>query len=685
MTTTADRQPQVSNEAGWPPNDRRFRPDVQGLRAIAILLVVLFHASIPGMSGGYVGVDVFFVISGFVITGVLLRERESSQRTSLLNFYGRRARRIIPAGSLVIILTIVAAFIYLGSLTGHETAIDGQWASLFLANLHFAASQTNYLSSQQPPSALQNYWSLAVEEQFYIVYPLIFMVVAASFSRTSLRLRLTLALLLVIVASFTFSVVFTSMNAPGAFFSPFTRAWELALGGLIAAANIVLRRIPRHLAALMSWVGLIAILVASVTLNSTSVYPGSLVAIPVVGAGLVIVGGAAQPGWGVESLLKLKLFQLLGLISFSLYLWHWPILVIVTQHRGVTTLPVWENVLLLGVATLVAMLTYWALENPVRHAKTLIKRPWASVGTGICLIALTLAVTTVQRQRSTVDLGILATATPGSACNSLSSLSPKVVTHLRSTYRASYPQPPFDTRTQIRRVVVVGDSTACTLLPGLMAVGPSYRMQFEDGTVLGCGIVSGEIPPQPFFPNTFTKRCQGEANHAEAQAIELYRPNTIVWASTQERNSIVVTSPTGSKAVQSGSPEWTSEMVNRINTRVEQFVATGANVILLLEPPSVHGGSRTQPNASDLAYERMNALLKIVAARHASKVAVVNLETRVCPSGSPCSYVVDGLGSTPATAQQGLRPDGVHYLPSGSLWVATWLVPQIQKAGTRLS
>ena len=188
-----------------------------------------------------------------------------------------------------------------------------------------------------------------------------------------------------------------------------------------------------------------------------------------------------------------------------------------------------------------------------------------------------------------------------------------------------------------------------------------------------------------FFTNTFTKRCQGEANHAEAQAIELYRPNTIVWASTQERNSIVVTSPTGSKAVQSGSPEWTSEMVNRINTRVEQFVATGANVILLLEPPSVHGGSRTQPNASDLAYERMNALLKIVAARHASKVAVVNLETRVCPSGPPCSYVVDGLGSTPATAQQGLRPDGVHYLPSGSLWVATWLVPQIQKAATRLS
>ncbi len=154
------------------------RPDVQGLRAVAILLVVLFHAAIPGFTGGYVGVDVFFVISGFVITGVLLRERVATQRTSILTFYGRRARRIIPAASLVIIVTVIAAFHYLGPLTGHATAVDGRWAAIFLANFHFAAEQTNYLASQQPPSALQNFWSLAVEEQFYIVYPTLFLIVA---------------------------------------------------------------------------------------------------------------------------------------------------------------------------------------------------------------------------------------------------------------------------------------------------------------------------------------------------------------------------------------------------------------------------------------------------------------------------------------------------------------------------
>ena len=123
------------------------------------------------------------MISGFVITGVLFRERTARGTTSLPRFYARRARRILPAATLVIIVTVTAAFHYLGPLTGHETAIDGQWAAVFLANFHFAASQTNYLASQQPPSALQNYWSLAVEEQFYIVYPAIFLLTAGVFRR----------------------------------------------------------------------------------------------------------------------------------------------------------------------------------------------------------------------------------------------------------------------------------------------------------------------------------------------------------------------------------------------------------------------------------------------------------------------------------------------------------------------
>ena len=408
------------DEAGTPPGDRRFRPDVQGLRAIAILLVVLFHADVPGIRGGYVGVDVFFVISGFVITGVLLRERETRRQTSILNFYSRRARRIIPAASLVIIVTVIAAFHYLGSLTGHETAIDGQWAAVFLANFHFAASQTNYLASQQPPSALQNYWSLAVEEQFYIVYPTLFLVAASVLTKISLRLRLTILLVAVIVASYAFSIVFTSANPSSAFFSPLTRAWELALGGLIAVSGDTLRRLPQRLAATSSWVGLGAVAVSSVMLTSASVYPGALVAFPVLGAGLVIAGGAAEPEYGVEWLLRRKPFQWLGLISYSLYLWHWPILIIVTQHRGSDDSSRLGEP---GVVTPghVGSNRHLPPRSRTRYAipELLVQRRWASVVMGLCLIAGTLVVTTYEEQRPALSLGNLgavASATAGSPC-----------------------------------------------------------------------------------------------------------------------------------------------------------------------------------------------------------------------------------------------------------------------------
>jgi peptidoglycan/LPS O-acetylase OafA/YrhL len=682
MPVTVDRYTARGDEAGTAPGDRLFRPDVQGLRAVAILLVVLYHAGIPGIGGGYVGVDVFFVISGFVITGVLLREREARGRTSLLNFYGRRARRIIPAASLVIIVTVVAAYHYLGPLTGHETAVDGRWAALFLANFHFA-TETNYLASQRLPSALQNYWSLAVEEQFYIVYPTIFLITARFARGMSLRARLVIVLLAVITASYAFSIVFTSANAPSAFFSPLTRAWELALGGLIAVAGQSLRRLPPSFAALISWLGLGAIVVASTTLTSASVYPGSLVAIPVLGAGLVIAGGAAQPAWGVECLLRQRPFQLLGLISYSLYLWHWPILIVATQSRGATSLPVWDNVLLLLFATLIAIVTYRFLENPARHWTFLRQRRWASLVMGLSLIVTTLAVTTYEEHRPTVDLGILATASRGSAC-----LSPatSVVSQLRSSYYSGHPQRAQESDYQ--SVVVVGDSTSCALLPGLEVVGPSYGMHFEDGTVIGCGVVSGLLAPyyvDGLNVSAGSEICQGEANLVETRAIERYRPSVIVWGSTEERDSIVVDTPTGSKVLDSGSPEWKAVMLRRVENRVGQFVATGARVILLLEPPKVHAlHHQGPPDSTDLTYEHMNTLLREAAARHPSHVAVVNLESRVCPSGPPCPYVVDGFGSTVATATRAIRPDNTHYLPAGSLWVARWLVPQIALATKNL-
>jgi peptidoglycan/LPS O-acetylase OafA/YrhL len=694
MAVTIDPSPVAGDEAGTPPGDRQFRPDVQGLRAIAILLAIVYHADIPPFSGGYVGIEVFFVISGFVITGLLLREHERTGHTSLRSFYGRRARRIIPMATLVIIVTVIVTYHSLGTLVGHETALDGAWSALFLANAHYAATDTNYLLSQAPPSPLLNYWSLGVEEQFYIVYPALFLFLgwwARRAQRGSFRTRLTVVLVAVIVASYSYSIVFTASNAQSAYFSLLVRSWELALGGLIAVYSPELRRIPQAWAAIASWVGLAVILVTSVTLTPASVYPGALVAIPTLAAGLVIAAGASAPRWGVEVLLRRQPFPFLALISFSLYLWHWPILEIAAQRRGVATLPVWDDVLLLVGAGILATLTYRFIENPARHAKFLVRRKWASLIMGLCLIVATLAVTTYEERRPTVDLGAIAQATSGSICRSP---SPSDVARLRSTYAPS--SSGTGSKSELKSVVVVGDSTACSLLIGLQAVGPSYGMQFENGAVIGCGIVSGVIAPDYLDGQNvvaYTTLCQGQANRAESLAIERYHPSLILWGSTDERSSIVVSTAHGTKILASGSPEWESVMLQRMNTRVKKFLATGARVVLMLEPSAVHASGSTaaellvpaahspgQVDPDDEAYARMNALLKKVAAKHPRQVAVVDLAPRVCPLGPPCQYVVPAFNPKPTSVTQTVRPDGMHYLPNGSLWVARWLVPQIAEA-----
>ena len=384
-----DRILASGDEAGTAPGDRPFRPDVEGLRAVAVLLVVLFHSQVSAVSGGYVGVDVFFVISGFVITGVLLRERASTGRTSILSFYGRRCRRIIPAATLVIIATVGLAYWFLGVAGGIPTATDGRWAALFLANFHFISTGTNYLASQAPPSPLQNFWSLAVEEQFYVIYPTLFLLVAGARVRT-LRARLAMGLIAVIIGSFVYSIVDTHGNPVDAFFSPFTRAWELALGALVAVCTPWLLKVPARAAALATWVGLGAILVAATAFSSQTAYPGYLAAIPVLGAGLIIAGGMGVHSGGAESLLRLAPFRWLGRLSYSLYLWHWPILITAAEYAGKTSLSVKDNLGWDLVALVASMLTYVVVENPVRHALSLRRNRRASIGIGIGLIAVTL-------------------------------------------------------------------------------------------------------------------------------------------------------------------------------------------------------------------------------------------------------------------------------------------------------
>jgi peptidoglycan/LPS O-acetylase OafA/YrhL len=389
---TADVEPATPESE---PGDRSFRPDVEGLRGLAIALVLAYHAAVPHLAGGYVGVDVFYVISGFVITGVLLRAGTEQARTTLLSFYARRARRIIPAAVVVIVLTTLAAYHWLGFISGDQTADDGRWASMFLANLHFSAIGTNYLASQTAPSPLQNFWSLAVEEQFYLVFPALFLLVSRARSSLPQRPRLAVTLGVVVIISFTWCVSYTNLDAIAAYFSPFTRAWELALGALVAVMTPQLARIPTGLARAASWIGLAGVIAAAALFNAQTAYPGAAAALPVVSTALVIAGGTRSHRVGAAMLLDLSAVRFVGRISYSLYLWHWPILTIVAEYYG-STQPWRVNLIWILVAFACAVASYFVIERPIRTWKVLARRPAFSVGLGLALSGATLAFLTVE-------------------------------------------------------------------------------------------------------------------------------------------------------------------------------------------------------------------------------------------------------------------------------------------------
>jgi peptidoglycan/LPS O-acetylase OafA/YrhL len=369
------------------------RADVQGLRALAVLLVALAHARVGLVAGGFVGVDVFFVLSGFLITGLLLAEARKTGTISLLDFYVRRARRILPAAALTLVATDLASLYVLNFVRARTAVGDSVHAAAFSANFRFAARGVDYFAQADPPSPFLHFWSLSVEEQFYFVWPLV--LVAALFGTAVARRRAALPqhrrVLVVVVAlagcSLAWSVHETASVPAPAYFSPFTRAWELGLGAAVAVGAPTLAQVPARARLVLGWAGLAAIAAAALAFSAATPFPGCAALLPTLGAACAIVAGMGNGSsrFGAGRLLALRPLTYMGDRSYALYLWHWPVLVLASEYVG-RAVPAAENVGLVAAAFLLSCASYALVEDPIRRRMNSPMR--TAVVTVVCLAAV---------------------------------------------------------------------------------------------------------------------------------------------------------------------------------------------------------------------------------------------------------------------------------------------------------
>ncbi|BBY45911.1 acyltransferase family protein [Mycolicibacterium celeriflavum] len=656
----ADRRPR-SDLRSSRAHRRGEIPALDGIRAVAVALVLADHGGIPGVSGGFLGVDVFFVLSGFLITSLLLDEHARTGRIRLRDFWIRRARRLLPA--LLVTVLAVVAFRDLFAPESVATLRDDAVASFFwVANWAFVAQRTDYFSQGAPPSPLQHTWSLGVEEQYYLLWPLLLIVVAVLFCRRDrVQLRWVVFALATVgaIASATAAIVFTSeASLNRIYFGTDTRAQALLVGAAAAAllvrdwttvtmAGPVIRtRWLRWVGRILSVVG-VAVLAFAVHTATGSVgdFRAGLLIVVALAAGLVIGAVAMDQDGPAARVLAWRPLVWLGAISYGVYLWHWPIFLVVNGER--TGWSGWSLFALRCAATLgVAALSWWLLEQPIRR--------WRPVIVPMLPLAGATAATAAVITMTVLPVGVPSTPVQDSRIDSAALVAPEIPVEVQRTV-AREP----GTRT----VAVFGDSVAWTLMRYLPE---TPGLAFTDYTTIGCGIARGG--PYRYVGQTLDQKPECDSWPIRwSQRVKHDRPDVVLlivgrWEVVDRMNE--------GRWTHIGEPAYDAYLRAELNRALDILSSTGARVVVTTEPYNRRAekpdGSLYPEDDPDRT-DDWNALLRS-AVKYRQNVSVLDLNRKLGPNGGYTNRI-DGIR---------IRSDGVHPTPEAVEWLTPWLTDALR-------
>ncbi len=627
----------------------RYMPALDGLRAAAVIAVLLYHGEVSWARGGFLGVDLFFVLSGFLITGLLFGEWRATGRIKLSAFWARRARRLLPALLLVLGFVALYAAVWAPDDVLHRLRSDFGGTLGYVANWQLVVSGQSYFDQFATPSPLRHVWSLAIEEQFYLLWPLVFLGLLRV-TRASRRLLVPITLALASASGILTVVLFSrGADASRVYYGTDTRAQALLVGAALALLLAGRRDSGR---ARTPWVlhafGLVAAVVlgwswVTTSDSSPALYRGGLAATACLAAVVIASVTHRRPG-PLGALLSVRSLRWIGTISYGLYLWHWPVYVALDPARtgldGSSLLA-----LRLAITFVLATLSYYLVESPIRRGalpgwrvRALAPAAAGSVAVAVVLVTANLAPN---------PLGAAAGAQVGTA---------PALTH---------PAPPPPPRAV--KGMLVGDSVGFTLGVGLDEM-QSPTLSVQDGAVLGCGVIRGDFLIAGKW-NRDAPECSGWLERWRDRVVSEQDDVVVaLWAMWDLFDRRV-----DGQVLRWGTPEMDRYLLAGLDGAVTTLTSTGARLVLLTSPYYEPADLATRSDRLGTAFEKSrvdhwNALLAAVAQAHPGAVSLVDLHAYMSPGGQSVN-TIDGVDD--------VRPDGIHFSPEGAGVVARWLEPQI--------